>query len=144
MLYWLKIAYTIRMKLRYGILLGILLLVGVGSFFLFNKEKQPSSEKAQKPQIHLPKEVTVTLDENGFSPEKVTIKTGVAVRWKNESGEEQSVNSDEYPTNQLHKELNFGVFSNGSSVVYTFTKPGIYGYHNQLHPEQKGTIIVTK
>src|SRR5258706_7092130 len=90
----------------------------------------------------LAKEVDVTLDANGFSPKEVTVKPGTAVRWKNISGKQQTVNSDNYPTNQLHKELNFGVFSSGSSVTYIFTKPGTYGYHNQLHPDQKGTITV--
>ena len=64
------------------------------------------------------------------------------IRWINKSGTQVTVNSDDYPTNQLHKELNFGVFANNSSVVYTFTKPGTYGYHNQFHPNQKGKIIV--
>ncbi len=90
----------------------------------------------------LAKEVTVTLDKNGFTPNKVTIKKGAAVRWKNVSSNEQTVNSDNYPTNQLHKELNFGVFNNSSTVMYIFTKSGTYGYHNQFHPEQKGIVIV--
>jgi len=92
----------------------------------------------------LPKEVTVTVTKNGFSPKEVTIEVGSAVRWTNKSGEPQTVNSDNYPTNQLHKELNFGEFANNSSVVYTFTKPGTYGYHNQFHHKQTGEIIVTK
>ncbi len=90
----------------------------------------------------LPKEITVILNKNGFTPNIVTIKVGSAVRWKNASGSQQTVNSDNYPTNQLHKALNFGVFNNSSSVVYTFTKPGTYGYHNQFHHEQEGKVIV--
>ena len=82
------------------------------------------------------------LDKNGFTPKEVIIKTGGAIRWKNESGSQQTVNSDNYPANQLHKELNFGLFNNGSSVTYTFTKADTYGYHNQLNPKQTGKIIV--
>ena len=96
-----------------------------------------------KQRAPLPKEATVTLDKNGFSPSQVTIKVGGAIRWKNISGAQQTVNSDNYPTNQLHRELNFGAFNNGSSVVYTFIKPGLYGYHNQFHHEQEGKILVT-
>lgn len=92
----------------------------------------------------LEKEVTVTLDDTGFSPKTVTIKPGTAIRWKNDTKDKQTVNSDNYPTNQLHKELNFGIFNAGTSVQYIFTKPGTYGYHNQLHPDQTGTIIVTQ
>ncbi len=92
----------------------------------------------------LPKEVTVTLDKNGFRPATVTINVSSAVRWKNESGAQQTVNSDNYPTNQLHRDLNFGVFTSGSSVTHTFTTPGTYEYHNQFHHEQTGKIIVIK
>jgi plastocyanin len=61
----------------------------------------------------LVKEVTITLDAKGFSPNAVTIKSGTPVRWVNKSGKAQTVNSDNYPTNQLHRQLNFGVFNNG-------------------------------
>lgn len=64
--------------------------------------------------------------------------------WRLVSGDKQTINSDDYPTNQLHKELNFGIFEDGSSVVYIFKKPGKYGYHNQLIPEQKGVVIVSE
>lgn len=142
------VCYTHPMKKKYFLGFGlflILLLVGLG---LWQMTKHSFPEEAttlpKNQRAPLPKEVTVILDKNGFTPKVVTIKAGSAVRWKNESGSKQTVNSDNYPTNQLHKELNFGIFANGSSVVYTFTKPGVYGYHNQLHLEQKGTVTVTQ
>lgn len=104
----------------------------------------PSSKSSSAQRAPLPKEVTVILTKNGFTPSQMTIKMGSAVRWKNESGVAQTVNSDNYPTNQLHRELNFGVFNNDSSVVYTFTQPGVYGYHNQFNHTQEGKIIVVK
>jgi plastocyanin len=126
-----------------GLLLLIVIIAGTiiwnGSIGNSSKGTTRSSESPRAP---LPKEVTVTLDKNGFSPKEVTIKVGSAVRWKNVSGAKQTVNSDNYPTNQLHKELNFGLFNNNATVVYIFKKPGTYGYHNQLHPEQKGKIVV--
>jgi len=135
------------MKKTYVLSIALLIIILVASFFIWKIAKHTpqankvSSANKTKP---LPKEVTITLSKTGFTPSQITVKTGSAVRWKNESGAQQTVNSDNYPTNQLHKELNFGVFSNNSSVVYTFTKPGTYGYHNQFHHEQKGKIIVTK
>jgi plastocyanin len=122
----------------------VLILLG-GGFFIWKKVvPHKPAHPYTKMNTVLAKEVTVTLDKNGFTPNKVTIKKGTAVRWKNVSGKEQTVNSDNYPTNQLHKELNFGTFNNNSTVMYIFTKPGTYGYHNQFHPEQKGTITVTQ
>jgi len=134
------------MKQRFIFILGFVLIVLLlGGYFAWKVVK--SSQKphyAVRMNTVLAKEVDVTLSANGFSPKEVTIKPGTAVRWKNNTNKPQTVNSDNYPTNQLHKELNFGVFNAGSSVQYIFTKPGTYGYHNQLHPDQTGTIIVTK
>jgi plastocyanin len=123
------------------IVLGLVIITG---FFLLNVTHKSQPKTITKQSAPLPKEVTVTLDKNGFKPNVVTVKVGTAVRWTNISGDKQTVNSDNYPTNQLYRELNFGIFNNGSSVVYIFKTPGTYGYHNQLHHEQSGKVIVTK
>jgi len=130
------------MKQKYYILLGIIALMLLGFFILGGKSTNKSTITNNN-ALPLPKEVTVNLDKVGFKPNTVTVKAGTAVRWKNISGNKQTVNSDDYPTNQLHKELNFGIFNNGSSVVYIFKTVDTYGYHNQLHSEQAGKIIVT-
>ena len=125
----------------------LLILVATAGFFVWHSKTQTTTNNKTSPKKSvkpLPKEITIKLDKNGFSPAVVTIKTGSAVRWKNESGDKQTVNSDDYPTNQKHRELNFGIFNDGSSVVYTFTRLGEYGYHNQLKPDQKGKVIVEK
>lgn len=135
------------MNKKYFISVGVLIVIIIIGIVVWKVHKHTNAH-TNKTTVYqrapLPKEVTVTLTKNGFTPSQVTIKIGSAVRWKNQSGTQQTVNSDNYPTNQLHRELNFGVFSNGSSVVYTFTKPGIYGYHNQFHQEQEGKIIVVE
>jgi plastocyanin len=121
----------------------ILLVFVVVGFIVWRQLPHKTSTKSvSKTPAALPQEVTIELEKNGFSPNEVTIKVGTAVRWKNVSGDKQTVNSDDYPTNQLHKKLNFGIFNDGSSVVYIFKTPGVYGYHNQFHPNQKGMVIV--
>jgi len=132
-------------KYLFGIV--ILIIVILLGFIIWKGKTnthQTSNKTPKNQRAPLPKEVTITLTKNGFSPTQVTINVGSAVRWKNESGSQQTVNSDNYPTNQLHRELNFGVFNNNSSVVYIFSQPGMYGYHNQLNPKQKGKVIVIK
>lgn len=134
------------MKQRYIIVGVIIIVLFTGFLIVKSKEltsKTNNSNQPRKQRSVLPKEVTIQLTKEGFTPQKITIQEGTTVRWKNISGNKQTVNSDDFPTNQLHKELNFGIFNNGSSVVYTFTKPGEYGYHNQLRPQQKGNVIVT-
>src|SRR6266516_4406192 len=99
---------------QYYLLIGLILIVLLAIFLLKGIKSPTQTTTTNKHITALPKEVTITLDKNGFSPKDVTIKTGTAVRWKNISGKEQTVNSDNYPTNQLHKELNFGFFTSGS------------------------------
>ena len=133
------------MKRKYLLALPILviiILITTGGYFLLKYNTNTAPKTAIKTTKSLPKEVTITLDKSGFKPNTVTVERGTAVRWINKSGDKQTVNSDNYPTNQLHKELNLGIFNDGSSVVYTFNSPGIYGYHNQLNPKQTGKVIV--
>ncbi|HSW96880.1 MAG TPA: cupredoxin domain-containing protein [Candidatus Saccharimonadales bacterium] len=133
------------MKRKYSFFcIAIVMILVAGVIVVIKEQKTPRtpSPVVKKQHTPLPKEVTILLDKNGFSPKEVTIRIGSAIRWKNISGDKQTVNSDDYPTNQLHRELNFGVFNDSSSVSYIFTKPGTYGYHNQFHHEQQGKIIV--
>lgn len=98
----------------------------------------PIQGVAPLPQIN-----SVALTKNGFSPEKITIKKGTAVKWINNSGTNNaSVNSDDYPTNTRFPELNLGKINEGSAVAHIFTNTGTYTYHNEFNPKQKGTVVV--
>lgn len=135
------------MNKKYFIGLGVLIVIILVGIIVWKAPKHantPPIKTKLNQRAPLPKEVTVTLTTNGFTPSQVTISVGSAIRWKNESGSQQTVNSDNYPINQLHRELNFGVFNNGSSVTHTFTTPGTFRYHNQFHHEQTGKIIVVR
>lgn len=123
------------------ILLAIIFLVA--GFFIKQSVKQKDTQTARLKHVNpIPKETTILLGKDGFSPKETQIKTRTALRWKNISGEKQTVNSDNYPTNQLHRELNLGIFNDNSTVIHIFSIPGTYGYHNQFHPEQTGKVIV--
>jgi plastocyanin len=141
-------AILILMNKKYLLGIGILLIIIIVGFIAWRSAKNARPVSTSNSLAHqrapLPKEVNVILSKTGFSPTQVTINVGSAVRWKNESGSQQTVNSDNYPTNQLHRELNFGIFASGSSVTHIFMKPGTYGYHNQLNPKQSGEIVVKK
>lgn len=131
------------MNKKYFIIAGVIILIILaGVFISAGLKRTTKSHYAVRMNTVLAKEQLITLGKNGFTPNEITIKIGTAIRWKNVSGKPQTVNSDNYPTNQLHKELNFGVFNNNSTVMYIFTKTGTYGYHNQFHHEQEGKVIV--
>lgn len=100
-----------------------------------------SSESIPKPPVFSGKQV-VTLTKDGFDPAEITIKKGTLIQWLNKSGAEASVNSQNHPTHQLYPSLNLGRFPDGSSVSLIFDKAGTYKYHDHLHPDKTGTVIV--
>lgn len=132
---------------RYVLIALILVVLVLGGVLLRNRNNSQkpvvTQQREQQSQSTLPKEVTVTLTEDGFEPKNVVIQTGSAVRWVNESGDDNAtVNSDDHPTHKENKEMNLGSFSAGSTLVHIFTTPGTYGYHDHFHPEKTGTVTV--
>lgn len=111
------------------------------------KAKAPSGTVFSPGKIEMPMwrigtdDLSVTA--NGFSPKLVTIAKGSKVIWTNYSGSDVTVNSDNYPTNELYPALNLGMFPNKFSVSLVFTQDGTFHYHDQLHPQWTGTVIVS-
>lgn len=91
-----------------------------------------------------PKEATVTLTQQGFSPQTVMIKKGGIVTWINQSSTLATVNSDAHPTHLLYPPLNLGEFDNNQSFQLSFDKTGKFTYHNHLNPSQTGSVIVVE
>lgn len=85
---------------------------------------------------------TITLTSTGFTPTTLTVKTGTKVTWVNKSGSMGDVDSDPHPIHTSYPAMNFGTFSDGSTVSLVFNTAGTYHYHNHLNPSQTGTIIV--
>lgn len=75
-------------------------------------------------------------------PDTLTIKTGEKVVWRNESGENATVDSSEHPTHLDYPPLNLGSFGDGETLELTFDEAGTYNFHNHFDDSQNGTIIV--
>lgn len=86
--------------------------------------------------------VSVTLTEDGFSPEDLTIKANTQVVWTNKNGNVATVDSAPHPSHTDYTPLNLGNFADGGTLSLIFDKPGTYKYHNHLNPSQFGTIVV--
>jgi plastocyanin len=79
---------------------------------------------------------TVRITSSGFSPSRVTIKTGDAVRWVNRDTKNHQVVA------------NNGAFASpilgpGKSYTFRFRASGTYRYHDGLHPTLRGRVVVT-
>ena len=125
----------------------VTLLVVVLILYSSNKKQNTPSKITPTPIEEVikqlkAKETDIVITAAGFSPATVTVPANSSVRWTNTTKSDVSVNSDDYPTNKKYPELNLGSFSASQSVILLFTKPGVYTYHNQYKPEQKGTITV--
>jgi plastocyanin len=77
-------------------------------------------------------------DKYAFSPATLSIKVGTQVVWTNTTDAAHTVTSD-----------TAGVFGTPSSLntnqtfMFTFTTPGTFAYHCNIHPYMKATITVT-
>lgn len=134
------------MMSKYIVITILVILVALIGLMIFSKNKPVNTIKETEQQkIVIPTPIPVTLvilDENGFTPSSISIKTGDTVQWENKSIKEGSVSSDPHPTHELYPFLNLGIFPAGSRVSTRFEKAGTYTYHNHLSPSQKGTVIV--
>lgn len=126
-------------------LIIIILFLFAGTVFIFNKNKPANSlANLKEEKINYGSKVyTVFYTKEVFSPTNLQINVGDTVRFKNDSLFSVRIVSDPHP---LHNDLpgfdsvseipSQGIFS------FTFTKRGIFGYHNEKKPDQAGTIIV--
>jgi plastocyanin len=152
---YMKIGKLILIIVAVAILVMLTLILNIGGIFnkthispirLNTKANVPTDNVISPGKIEMPlwrigtDDLSVTT--NGFSPKVITIVKGSKVIWTNYSGSDVTVNSDNYPTNKLYQPLNLGMFPNKFSVSLVFDRDGTFYYHDQLHPQWTGTVIV--
>lgn len=87
----------------------------------------------------------VTRTNQGFSPKSLTIHPGDTIIFKNATQHAFWPASDPHPTHTF-----FSLFdpkhplTTNQTWSFTFTKSGIWSFHDHLSPMMKGTIIVTQ
>lgn len=84
----------------------------------------------------------ITISDNGFQPNTLTVKAGTKVTWVNKGNNVAVVASNPHPAHTDYPPLNLGKVAANGSVSLVFDKPGTYGYHNHLMPSQTGAIVV--
>jgi plastocyanin len=78
----------------------------------------------------------VRITGTGFSPQRVTIKTGDSVRWVNRDTKNHQVvaNNGAFVS---------PILAPGRAYTKRFTASGTYRYHDGLYPSRTGTVVVT-
>jgi plastocyanin len=103
-----------------------------------------------------PTTITVTYDGKTFSPATVTAKVGDTVMFKNSSGKNMWIASDEHPTHTEYDGSSrsthcaagytgatpFDQCKPGTDYSFTFTKAGTHDFHDHLNPGAHGTVTV--
>lgn len=80
----------------------------------------------------------IGISDMAFTPATLTIKAGTSVTWTNKDQAIHTVTSDDGKTFASEK------LSNNQTFSMTFSNPGSYPYHCEIHPFMKGTITVTQ
>lgn len=81
---------------------------------------------------------SVSIAGFAFSPASVTVSAGDTVTWtNNDAGVPHTVSSG------TGGELASGQLAGGASYQKTFTTPGTFAYHCDIHPSMTGVVIVT-
>ncbi len=100
----------------------------------------PNSQREQE----RPSRIYLVSYRNGtFSPTNLRIKAGDSVRFENNGLFGIHVISDPHPKhNGLAGFDSLGPIPSGGVFSYTFSKSGIFGYHNESNLSEAGKIIV--
>lgn len=132
------------MKREYLLAGVIILAVGGVVLFVMMGRNQTSVESSVVSDISEQTEGgSIVYTDSGYSPSELTIKAATTVVFANQSDLSMWTASDPHPVH-----TDFAEFDNrqgvdkGETYEFTFKKPGIYGYHNHLSPQHRGTITV--
>jgi len=87
--------------------------------------------------------VSVRMTPAGFEPTKLSLTKDAKVCFINEDPEARWPASNIHPTHEIYSEFDpKTVVRTGETWCFTFTKAGIWHYHDHLFPEFTGTINI--
>ncbi len=87
--------------------------------------------------------VIIRMIPAGFDPETVSVKKGTKVCYVNEDSEARWPASNIHPTHEIYSDFDpKTVVRSGETWCFTFTKLGIWKFHDHLFPEFVGTVNV--
>lgn len=87
--------------------------------------------------------VEVTYDGKAFSPSPININVNDWVFFKNTSSTDMWVASNPHETHSDYPGFDSKTkTAPGKIYKFQFTKAGTFGYHNNLNPEQGGSVVV--
>ena len=102
---------------------------------------QQSSDNSANKDISEKAENVIEIKNFKFAPEKMTIKKGTTITWKNFDNTKHNVIFDDESAGEVEGGK---LISNGEQVSFTFNEVGDFPYHCMPHPYMKGSVTVTQ
>ena len=127
---------------RRPLILGGILIVVISAivYWHFSHSSLPAGSHASATAAA---SVTVTLADDGFTPETLTIHQGETVKFVSTQGSFFWPASNPHPTHTIYPEFDpQQPIAPTDSWSFTFTKIGTWHYHDHLAPYFTGTITV--
>jgi len=144
--------------LKLGVILllvniGVAITVGVYEEF----EREKNSNLQNHPYLNCPdcsNPVTIALNsgssasadcvsaQNCYSPNPLTISSGMAVTWTNDDKISHTVTSGKISDNNAGSLFDSGLIKPADSFKFTFENAGTYDYFCTVHPWMRGQVIV--
>jgi len=105
--------------------------------------------------------VVISYADSGFSPKSITVSQGTTITWVNNSSGMMWIASNSHPdhtaydgTSRTQHCVNTAPASaqvfdecmpipQGGSFSFTFTKAGVWSFHNHVHADDQGSVTVT-
>ena len=83
------------------------------------------------PAVTMQEDQVVKISDKAFHPDKLTIKVGERVTWKNEDTMDHTV-------------TDIGRLKAGQTWSHTFADEGNFQYRCTIHPKMIGVVVVTR
>ena len=105
-------------------------------------EQAPEVEPPGDYKVPEPLLPTIVFNDSGFSQPTYTFPAGIEVRVDNQSEMNLEFSSADHPTHKEHTEMNLDVLKPGESATFKPAGKGTYGFHDHLHAQYDGTLII--
>jgi plastocyanin len=126
--------WIVKILLQGSAAIGLVLSLSACKGFSFLAK--PRGTETVSPEV-VSGQANIYLQENGFHPQRLTVKVGTTITWVNKDPVFHSVVED----NNLFQSALLAI---GQSFSYTFNQPGTYSYYCGVHggPGGKGMSAV--